>query len=78
MNAAGYDLATLGNHEFDYGMERALELVGKAAFPYVSANFYHEKDGVIGDSGLDAYKVFETAHGMKIAFVGLTTPETFT
>ena len=78
MNAAGYDLATLGNHEFDYGMERALELVGKAAFPYVSANFYHEKDGVIGDSVLDAYKVFEAANGMKIAFVGLTTPETFT
>ena len=78
MNAAGYDLATLGNHEFDYGMERALELVGKAEFPYVSANFYHEKDGVIGDSVLDAYKVFETANGLKIAFVGLTTPETFT
>ncbi len=78
MNAAGYDLATLGNHEFDYGMERALELVGKAQFPYVSANFYHEKDGVVGDSVLDAYKVFETANGLKIAFVGLTTPESFT
>ena len=78
MNAAGYDLATLGNHEFDYGMERALELVGKAQFPYVSANFYHECDGVVGDSVLDAYKVFETANGLKIAFVGLTTPESFT
>ena len=77
MNAAGYDLATLGNHEFDYGMERALELVDKAQFPYVSANFYHEKDGVKGETVLDAYKVFEVA-GKKIAFVGMTTPETFT
>ena len=78
MNAAGYDLATLGNHEFDYGMERALEVAQTGTVPYVSANFYHEKDGVVGDTVLDAYKVFETANGLKIAFVGLTTPETFT
>ena len=77
MNAAGYDLATLGNHEFDYGMERALELVGKAEFPYVSANFYHEKDGVKGETVLDAYKVFEIG-GKKIALIGITTPESFT
>ena len=77
MNAAGYDLATLGNHEFDYGMERALELVEKANYPYISANFYHEADGIKGDTVLDAYKLFEVG-GRKIAFVGLTTPETFT
>ena len=77
MNAAGYDLATLGNHEFDYGMERALELVGKAEFPYVSANFYHEKDGVKGETVLDAYQVFEIG-GKKIALIGITTPESFT
>ena len=77
MNAAGYDLATLGNHEFDYGMERTLELVGKAEFPYVSANFYHELDGVKGETVLDAYKVFEIG-GKKIALIGITTPESFT
>ena len=77
MNAADYDLATLGNHEFDYGMERALELVGMAEFPYVSANFYHEKDGVAGDPVLDAYRMFEIS-GVKIALVGITTPESFT
>ncbi len=77
MNAAGYDLATLGNHEFDYGMARALELVGKADFPYVSANFYNEKDGVKGETVLDAYQIFEV-DGVKIALVGITTPETFT
>ena len=78
MNAAGYDLATLGNHEFDYGMTGAMNAIDWAAFPYVSANFYHEKDGVVGDTVLDAYKVFETVGGLKIAFVGLTTPESFT
>ncbi len=78
MEAAGYDIATLGNHEFDYGMERALEVALNGTVPYVSANFYHEKDGIPGESVLDAYKVFETANGLKIAFVGLTTPESFT
>ncbi len=77
MNASGYDLATLGNHEFDYGMARALELVDKAAFPYVSANFYEEEAGVRGDNVLDSYQIFEMG-GKKIALVGLTTPETFT
>ena len=77
MNAAGYDLATLGNHEFDYGMERALKLKDEANYPYVSCNFYNEKDGVKGDSVLDAYKVF-TVGGRKIAIIGITTPETFT
>ena len=77
MNAAGYDVATLGNHEFDYGMERALELVEKAEFPYVSANFYHEADGVVGESVLNAYELFELG-GHTIAILGITTPESFT
>ena len=78
MNAAKYDLATLGNHEFDYGMRGAMNAIEWAEFDYVSANFYHEKDGIVGDTVLDAYKVFELANGLKVAFVGLTTPETFT
>ena len=78
MNAAGYDLATLGNHEFDYGMTGAMNAIAWANYPYVSSNFYHESNGVIGDTVLDAYKVFETANGLKIAFVGITTPESFT
>ena len=43
MNTVGYDLAIPGNHEFDYGMDRFLELTEKASFPYISANF--NKDG---------------------------------
>ncbi len=77
MNAAGYDLATLGNHEFDYGMDGAMNLIGWAQFPYISANFYNEAGGVKGTSVLDAYKIFELG-GEKIAFVGITTPESFT
>ena len=77
MNAAGYDLATLGNHEFDYDMEGTLAAIEAADFPYVSCNFYHEENGVAGDNVLDSYQVFEVG-GVKIAFVGITTPESFT
>ena len=45
MNAAGYDAATLGNHEFDYDMEGCLAAIDAAEFPYISCNFYHEKNG---------------------------------
>ncbi len=77
MEKTGYDLATLGNHEFDYGMERALEIAQSSAFPYVSSNFYHEAEGVKGETVLEPYQVLE-AGGKKIAFVGITTPESFT
>lgn len=77
MNAAGYDVATLGNHEFDYGMEGAMNVIAWAEFPYISCNFYHEKDGVKGENVLEAFQIFEMG-GRKIAFVGATTPESFT
>ena len=77
MNAAGYDLATLGNHEFDYTMEGCMNTIEWANFPYVSCNFYHEENGVRGENVLDAYKVFELG-GRKVALIGITTPESFT
>ncbi len=77
MNAAGYDLATLGNHEFDYGMDGCMNAISWAQFPYVSCNFYHESNGVVGDSVLESSKIFDIG-GVKIAFVGITTPESFT
>ncbi|MBR5268190.1 MAG: 5'-nucleotidase C-terminal domain-containing protein, partial [Lachnospiraceae bacterium] len=77
MNAADYDLATFGNHEFDYGMDGAMNAIEWADFPYVSANFYHEDNGVNTGSVLDAYKVFDFGD-TEIAFIGITTPETFT
>lgn len=75
MNAAGYDVATLGNHEFDYGMARALEVTGtESDYTYVSCNF---TDLVTNTTVLDSYKIIEKS-GVKVAFVGITTPETFT
>ena len=55
MNAAGYDLATLGNHEFDYDMEGCIAAMEAADFPYVSCNFYSEADGIRGENVLDSY-----------------------
>lgn len=77
MEAANYDLATPGNHEFDYGMARALAVCTGGKVPYVSCNFYHEKNGVPGKNVLDSYKIFEVG-GKKLAFIGVTTPESFT
>ena len=77
MNAADYDLATLGNHEFDYGMFGCMQVIDWAQFPYTSCNFYNEAAGVRGENVLDAYVTFECGDE-KIAFVGITTPETFT
>ena len=75
MNVAGYDAATLGNHEFDYGMDGCMTAINAAAFPYVSCNFYHESNGIAGESVLDSYVMLESG-GKKLAFVGITTPET--
>ena len=72
MNAVGYDVAIPGNHEFDYGMDRFLELTEKANFPYISANF--EKNGELV---FPAYVIREF-DGVKFAFVGVTTPKTLT
>ena len=72
MNAAGYDVATLGNHEFDYGMDGLENIREWADYDYVSCNFYHTETGNV----LKPYQVFEAA-GMKIAFIGITTPESF-
>ena len=78
MNAAGYDLATLGNHEFDYGMEGRIKVTDEwAEFPYVSCNFYHETDGVAGDPVLNSYALFSVGEA-QIAIIGATTPESFT
>ena len=75
MNAAEYDVATLGNHEIDYGMQGCLKVLEWAEYPYVSCNFYHEKDGTRLENLLDSYVLLDCGDE-KIAFVGITTPET--
>ncbi|MBE6865915.1 MAG: hypothetical protein E7492_03020, partial [Ruminococcaceae bacterium] len=77
MNSAGYDLATLGNHEFDYSMEGTMDIIEWAEYPYISANFYKLENGQRTENVLDSFKIFELG-GHKIAFVGATTPESFT
>ena len=72
MNAVGYDIATIGNHEFDYGMTRFFELVEMADFPYISCNFV--KDG----APVFAPYIIKEFDGVKVAFVGISTPKTIT
>ncbi|MEA5013924.1 MAG: bifunctional UDP-sugar hydrolase/5'-nucleotidase [Candidatus Limiplasma sp.] len=74
MNHVGFDLAVPGNHEFDYGMERFLELAQMAEFPYVAANFI---DLRTGEPVFAPYKILEY-DGVKVAYVGIVTPKTFT
>ena len=70
MNVLGYDVAIPGNHDFDYGMDRFLELTEKANFPYISCNFNKE-----GELVFPPYLIKEV-DGVKIAFVGICTPTT--
>ena len=71
MNELGYAVAIPGNHEFDYTMEQFFNLVDRAQFPYISANFGR----VDGTPLLDPYVMIQ-ADSAKIAFVGATTPKT--
>ena len=77
MNAAGYDVATLGNHEFDYGMFGCMKAIDMAEYPYVSCNFHNEADGVCGENVLNSFELLQAGEE-TIAVVGITTPETFT
>lgn len=74
MNKAGYDFAVPGNHEYDYGMPRFLELAGKLNCGFYSSNFMDLRTGL---PVFAPYKMF-TYGNTKVAFVGATTPESFT
>ena len=69
MNAAGYDVATIGNHEFDYGYEQLMQNMAKANFQVLCANV--SKDG----APIFAENTIIEKGGMKIGFFGLETPE---
>jgi 2',3'-cyclic-nucleotide 2'-phosphodiesterase (5'-nucleotidase family) len=71
MNAVGYDIMTAGNHDFNYGQDRLLELADMADFPIVSANVFNADY----TSYLPAYKIMEY-DGVKVAVFGLATPAT--
>ena len=73
MNVAGYDFATLGNHEFDYGYEQLKSNMSEAHFKVLCANVLDAE----GNSIFDATAIKEV-NGVKIGFFGLETPETQT
>ena len=74
MNQVGYDFAIPGNHEFDYGMDRLLELSDQLNCGYYSCNF---TDLRTGESVFGPYKIMDFGQ-VQVAFVGATTPESFT
>ena len=75
MNAAGYDVVTLGNHEFDFGYAQLMENLKKAEFSTICCNVYLAETG---EPILPASTVIDTQAGVKLGFVGVETPETAT
>ena len=73
MNKVGFDVAILGNHEFDYGIEQLSKLEKNITSKYISSNFCYKKNKT---SVFPAYKIIEKG-GKKIAFIGVLTPLTF-
>jgi 5'-nucleotidase len=71
-NRIGFDVGTLGNHEFDEGGAEALRLVRQARYPYIAANTV-TRDG--GEPILPPYQIVERA-GVKVGFIGVTTVDT--
>lgn len=73
MNLAGYDIATLGNHEFDYGYENLKTILKDASFPVVAANVLYDDESAFQDA-----HIFDTEDGVSVGVFGLDTPETAT
>lgn len=70
MNFMGYDAMTLGNHEFNFGLDLIRKIENEAEFPILSANIYNKKDG---SDFMKPYIIKEIA-GVKVGIIGLTTP----
>ncbi len=90
MNTLGYDIATLGNHEFNYGLEFLSKALAGANFPFVCANIVNGT--TLGDSPLsddtliEPYKILEKqiidgsgdSHTIKVGFIGFVPPQIMT
>lgn len=74
MNQVGYDIFTPGNHEYDYQMPRMLELMDQLDATVVSSNFL---DLSTGESVFAPYTILSYGD-VDVAYVGITTPESFT
>lgn len=73
MNSTGYDAATVGNHEFDYGYANLKTISAQANFSILAANVQYN-----GATAFDSHTIFTAANGKKIGVFGLETPETAT
>ena len=72
MNKVGFDVATIGNHEFDYGIEQLLKLEDNITSKYICSNFCYRKNKT---TIFKPYKIINT-ESKKIGFIGVLTPYT--
>ena len=77
MNEVGYDVAILGNHEFDYGMEQLKYLMNKSKASYLGCNIKYTGEAANALATLRPYKMFDYGE-TTVAFIGVSTPETLT
>ncbi|MEZ9287541.1 bifunctional UDP-sugar hydrolase/5'-nucleotidase [Vibrio lentus] len=72
-NSMGYDVITLGNHEFEYGWESLVETMPRARFPVLNANIFHEaSDSMFAQP----YTIIER-DGVKIGVIGVMGIDAF-
>jgi 5'-nucleotidase/UDP-sugar diphosphatase len=76
LNAAGLDLATFGNHEFDFGEQVTQQRMSESRFSWVSSNVLDPTTGLPFGNAVSF--VLRDVGGVRVAFIGLTTPETST
>ena len=74
MNLVGYDVAGIGNHEFDYGYDQLVENLNQASFKVLCSDIFDEN----GHPIFDEYYVYTTSQGARIGFFGINTPESQT
>lgn len=72
MNLVGFDAMVPGNHDFNFGYERLLELKEEADFPLVAANTLKAD----GSNDFDGYTIKELESGLKVGIFGIATEET--
>lgn len=77
MNEVGYDLAILGNHEFDYGMEQLKKLIDKSTAQYLSCNIEYKGKNESAVKDVKPYEIIEYGD-VSVAYIGVATPETIT
>ncbi len=73
MNEVRFDAMTLGNHEFDWGLQALKRLQEQAHFPFLAANILDSRGNLL--AGVRAYALFRKGRA-KVAVIGVTTPET--